>query len=290
MFKKRIKYLFSHNKLLILKVFLTIFGGIWLIIEFPSNLSPSYKSIIDSVNLPVLYLSILISAIISFYISFPKNYFKKHYKGSNTSITLKVGNLLEEKCNIVIGSSDYFDTHTDPNAQISLKYQIINKFFNKNIEQVDDLIQKSLYDQKIYGNYDSQKPFGKNHQFPIGTVAILPFENRKIFILVISKIVYNNQSKFTESDPNLLNLALNQFWEKLNSEGRMKEISIPVLGSGLAKVNLSFLLLIQIIILSFIIYSKNKRITENLNIVISDKHYDPNEFADAIEFLNSIVI
>ena len=70
----------------------------------------------------------------------------------------------------------------------------------------------------------------------------------------------------------------------------MKPISVPVFGSGLARINLSYKLLVQSIILSFVTFSKTTRVTEKLTIVVSDECYNPKDFEEIDGFLDSIEI
>lgn len=81
--------------------------------------------------------------------NYPKRKISKTFKASNTSITIKVGNLFHEKEHIVIGSSNYFDTNYGINSNISLKSQMINYIFYNDIAMVYKLISVSLAFQNL---------------------------------------------------------------------------------------------------------------------------------------------
>ncbi len=272
------------------KFFLIAFGTIWLLIEFPSSVNSDVKTYVESLGQNVLIFSTILSLIYGFFRVFPKTSVKKEFKASNTLVEIKLGDIFNEKTNIAIGSSDYFDTNYDINSNLSLKSQVINKCFNSDSKYVDNLIQTSLSNQNLTGIANESRFEGKKVKYPPGTTVILPHDNRKIFVVIISKLIYEGTRKHTSSNPQLLNNALNKLWETVKTEGRMKPLTIPVFGSGLARVNLSFLLLIQLIVLSFVTYSKNTRITEKLTISIHESQYNPSDFEELKKFLESMEI
>lgn len=268
---------------------LIAFGIIWLIIEFPSSVNASAKSFFDDFGNNTLIYSCLISFVCGAYNIWPKRKLSKKFNASNTAIEIVVGDIFEQEGNFAIGSSNFYDTNFDI-ANLSLKSQLINKCFNSDTVHIDRLISQSLDEQQIIGILDTQKTNGKNLKYPIGTVVKLSQNNRFIFTLVISELIFEGTRKHTTSSPELLNNALNKFWEFLKTEGRMNSIAVPVFGSGLARINLSYKLLMQSIILSFVTFSKTTRITDKLTIVVSEKCYSPKDFEEVDRFLDSIEI
>lgn len=269
--------------------FLVAFGTIWLLIEFPSSVNTSIKDFFNEYGNSTLIFASIVSFLFGLFRIRPKKEIYKKFTASNTSIEIKVGDIFEEKGNIAIGSSDYFDT-TFEIANLSLKSQLINRCFNSDSSIVDTLIDQSLSQQGIQGTVNSSKNIGKQLRYQIGTTVRLNQNNRQIFILVISQLLFEDGRKHTISNPELLNVALNKFWSFVKTENRVTEISIPVFGSGLARVNLSYRLLIQLIVLSFVTYSKAVRISEKLKIVVNKKDYNPEDFVELSKFLKSIEI
>lgn len=290
MFLKQLQYLFSKNLLNLVQNFLIAFGTIWLFIEFPSYMIKAMEDYIKSNNLSILILALVVSLLYGVLRAFPRTKYTRLFKASNTSITVKVGDLFAEKKHIVIGSSDFFDTDYDVNSNISMKSQMINKLFPGNVSLLDHIIETDMTSQNVLGQHEPLKLSGKKIKYPIGTTAIIPNNGNRIFLLIIANLIYAHHNKHTESDPQKLNTALNSLWDKIKTEGRMKEVSLPVLGSGLAGVNLSHLLIMQLIILSFTIYSKRTRITPELNIIVAERNYDPSDFEETCRFLQTIQI
>lgn len=288
--KLRWKYLFKSNRRIMVECFLAAFGSIWLIIECCSALSSKFKYLIDLLDPWLLVGTSIASSAFSIYKALPQMSYIKTFKSVKTSISLKVGDLLDEKENIVIGSSDYFDFNYNTTLGVSLKSQMISKLFGNDVNYINNLVQQSLVEIEEIAELNEEKPYGNKLRYPIGTVAILPQGNRRIFTVVLTNLNYIGNDKHTQSDPVLLNKALISLWEKIKVEGRKKKFSLPVLGAGLANVNLSYLLIIQSIILSYAIYSRSSNISSEMSIIISPKDYNPNDFEEAVQFLNSLQI
>ena len=289
--KLRWKYLFSQNNLWNLgSNFLISFGSLWLLIECSSALSTKIKAIVDKFDPWLLVIALFGSFCFALYRAFPRIAFTRKFKSTQTSISIKVGDLLEEKGNIVIGSSNYFDFDYNKSTGISLKSQLISKLFNNDIHFINNLVKKSLSDLESTAVFDKEKDYGNKSHYPIGTVAVLPQADRNIFAVILTKLVFKGKDKHTKSDPEILNQALIGLWKKIEVEGRKKKFSLPVLGAGLANVQLSYLLIIQTIILSYAIYSRGSAISKEMILVISPNDYNPEDFEEAIQFLNSLQI
>jgi hypothetical protein len=289
--KLRWEYLINKNILVLIgKNFLVAFGTIWLLIECSSALSAKIKDFIAGFDPWILLIASLASLIFSVIKSFPRVSFTKKFKSTQTSISFKVGNLLNENENIVIGSSDYFDFNQNTTTGVSLKSQMISKLFNNDVDFINNLIQKSLVGLEAIAEKNEKKFDGNKLRYPAGTVAVLPQASRKIFVVILTKLAFIGKDKHTESDPQMLNQALIGLWDKIKVEGSKKKFSIPVLGAGLANVNLSYLLIIQNIILSYAIYSRSSPISKEMTLVINPNDYNPGDFEEAIQFLNSLQI
>ena len=202
---------------------------------------------------------------------------------------MPVWDLFSQPHNIVVTTSDFFDTSIPQGIRVSLKSQLIDRFFSGNIQTLDTLISQSLADQGKIGSYESAKR-GKQYRYPIGTIAVVPTQQNKIFITVLATLSFPHNQKHTSSDPLKLQIALNELWNQIRIEGRMKEVSLPVLGSGLSGINLSNLMIIESIILSYATHSKTNRISERLTIIIPDNKYDPKDFREITKFLETIQI
>ncbi|GAA3924688.1 macro domain-containing protein [Hymenobacter algoricola] len=239
--KLKWNYLFTTNYLLIGKYFHLAFGTIWLLIECPSALSSKLEDLIDKGELFILAAALVVSFAFAIFKAFSRTSYTKKFKSAQTSISLKVGDLLAEKEDIVIGSSDFFDFNYNRTIGVSLKSQMISRLFDNDINYINNIVQQSLVGLENIAELDQLKPSGNKLRYPIGTVAVLPQANRRIFVVILTKLKFIGNDKHTQSDHLILNQALIGLWEKIKVEGRKKKFSVPVLGAGLANVNLSLL-------------------------------------------------
>lgn len=287
--QKQLVYIFKENKREMATGFLASFGTIWLFIEFSSALFDSVKTYTSNNSWSFLISAVGVSLIFAFWKAWPILKMSKKFKASSTEICVKIGDLFSQPHNIVVTTSDFFDTSIPQGTRVSLKSQMIDKFFSGNIQTLDTLINQSLTNQGAVGVYEASKN-GKKHRFPIGTIAVVPTSQNRIFITILAALTFQNNIKHTTSDPTKLNIALNELWKQVRIEGRMKEVSVPILGSGLAGISLSNLMVIESIIMSYAINSKTSRISDKLTIVIPESKYDPKDFHEINGFLNTIQI
>jgi len=286
---EKLRYIFNELTKKFIINFFGVFGAFWLVIEFLSFLFVLFRDFITDHAALTLLSVIIFSAILTIKINLPKTKIKRNFRASNTSICIKVGDLLEEKGNIAIGVSDYFDTVINDPQSNSLKRQIIKKLFDENLDLVDEQITQSLKKQKIKGTNNPSKKYGKTKKYKIGTIATLKQNNQKVFFLVLAQLIFDKKNrKFTEVDISNFNKAISKLWNELYSNGNNKEISIPILGSGLSRMSISRLILIQTIIISFVGFARSKKITKQLNIIINKSNYSAIEFSEIQKFLNSL--
>lgn len=159
------------------------------------------------------------------------------------------------------------------------------------MKRIDELIERSLSRQEIEGEDINTRPDnGKLIKYPTGTIAILPEKSRIILLTVISQLTFNGAEKHTKSSIAHLNAALQSIWKMARIKGAQRNIAMPILGSGLANINLSNLMILRIIVLSFLAESRNNKICDQLTIVVSENKYDPEDFNKIDRFLSEIAI
>jgi hypothetical protein len=285
-------YVLKEQKLKLLINFFGSIGVLWTIIECLSFLIQNFKDVTEG-NAFVLIFVVITSIISSVIVTLPKRKICQNFKNLNTSINVEIGNLLDKSGNIIIASSNYFDTKTSKTD--SLKTQLIKKFFNNAVDHLDNLITESLNDQGIIGNEVEiqTKPKGKRIKYEIGTIADIQLpsdSNTKIFISVICEVIYNGQNKTKNSDFRMLSKALEELWKHVRNTNNDKDIYIPILGAGVTGLSLSKSTLIQLIVFSFLLNSKESKIGKSLNIVIPDNNYDPELFEEINSYVKTFKI
>ena len=280
MINKNLKPWLSKPALLrLLRRFLEVFGVIWLLLEplalwQPDNLRFGFYGYVA--------LAVL-SLIIALFLARPKTLIERKLPASDTKIMVSVGDLLEQKGNIVIGCSDTFDTKIgDIISPTSLQGQFQTKIFHER-DKLDLVINESLKNGCC--ETDNEKTIGKKERYPIGTVAVVDRNGNKYFLVAYTRM--RNDVR-VESDICMLSTSLNKCWETIRTYGQHKPIHIGIVGSGLARIGLSRALLLQFIVLSFIDAERKESLTSQLTIHILKSDVEHIDFVDLEAWLSGL--
>ena len=82
--------------------------------------------------------------------------------------------------------------------------------------------------------------------------------------------------------------SLSNLWEEVRRKGNGLNVSIPIIGSDLARTNLPRMALVQLIMISFIAASKKELIANKLTIMIYLNDLGTIDFLGLEKFLNSV--
>lgn len=258
--------------------FTSIFGTIWLLLEplglfFPEALDWGLRGYI------VLALIALVLAIA---LNRPRNSVSRSLSSPDTVIEIKIGNLFDEQGHLVIGVNDVFDTELgDVIRPSSVQGQFLQKIYDGDHARLDrdlDAVLASLSDK----TYEPNKRQGKKWRYPVGTTLVLGASNLRYFLVAYGRMGNDLMVKSTADD--ILH-SLSILWEQVRLKGHHLPLAIPVIGTDLARVNLSRTAMIQLIAMSFIAASKDKIVTTKLTIVVHSKDVDSIDLYKLEEFL-----
>lgn len=259
--------------------FLEVFGLLWLLLEplalwRPEDLRWGIRG---------YALLALLSFVVSVLWAWPKNTITRKLPASDTRIMIGVGDLLDQRGNIIIGATDVFDTELgDIISTSSIQGQFQTKFF-PHPESLDQAITAAL--TGITSRHDEQKLRGKKERYDIGTVAMVEAKGNRFFLLAYTKM--RNDMR-VESDICKLSFSLNQCWEAIRARGQHEPIHMGIIGSSFARIGLSRALLLQFIVLSFLDAERKESLTRELRIHIYEKDADCIDFVDLESWLSGL--
>ena len=144
--------------------FIGIFGGVWLAVEpaglfFPDEFQWGWAG----------YLGLAAcSAVAAVYVSKPPTEISRSLPPTNVSVAVRVGDVLAQSGNVVVGAADTFDTQPEDDviSLASVQGQLLARSFGGDRAILDQLIGASIGS----GQTDGSKTFGKRSRYPIGTV------------------------------------------------------------------------------------------------------------------------
>ena len=248
-------------------VLLSVLGAMWLVTEVASLLINSVHEFLKG-NFVMFVVFLALGGICTLIIQRPEVEIEERIKDSDTFIKIKVGDILEMKESCVISTNTTFDTDMTNGliSENSLQGQFTNKYYHDSIH-LDSDINKALASISDFEDLSGQVPRkGKCKKYPLGTVAKVTPGDRRFYLLAIAHM---NPQGNAESTFHMISDALNGLWQFLGDAGDYeKELVIPVIGKGPARVAEPREEIIQEIINSFIAASTQKQVCETLSIVI----------------------
>lgn len=180
------------------------------------------------------------------------------------SVEVKIGNLLDANGGIVISSNATFDTDIACGliSMNSLQGQFATRFFEGNTIEIDSQIERSLAHSP---SAPINRPFGKQLEYEIGTVAQVNSHGNAYYFLAMSKL---NDQRNAYSSIEMIDTALKLLWPVIRNQGEMQDLSIPLLGTGRGRVSLLRKKMIEKIAQSFVDASRDAPFAKRLIIYV----------------------
>ncbi|MER5868670.1 macro domain-containing protein [Streptomyces sp. NPDC002044] len=222
--------------------------------------------------------------------SAPRTSVSRSFTHPSFTVTVKEGDLFDEEGGLVVGFTDVFDTSVEGGDIISPRS--VQAQFMRNVYADDEpLLSRDLAValsnvpvRKVEDPTD--KPRGKRERYPVGTVAVLGRDGRKYYCVAYSTMTNDLIAK---SSVDQLWNSLNELWSAVASNGHREAISMPVLGSDLARVNsLDRESLAKMIILSCVSKSRQEPLAESITLVIPPKDMEEIDMNEMSAFINSL--
>jgi hypothetical protein len=268
-----------------LYLFLLIYGTIWLFIDSITLFIPFLKQ--EGLFWYLCFVSF--SIIVSFFYSIYKLSYSQKLKTLDSTVNLIVGDIFNQKDgHIVIGTNDVFDTELGEVIKpTSIQGQFLTKIYSGDVKKLDKDITDALQFESINPiGTDESKTIGKNIRFPIGSCLPLGSVINRHFMIVYT--VMGSDLKCKPTDINTLWQSMDKLWKTIRRRGQSLEISMPIIGSDLARTGLTRKELLNLIITSFVLNSKDELITSKLNIYIHPKDLDHVNWYELKELIDQV--
>jgi hypothetical protein len=217
--------------------------------------------------------------------------FSLRHRMTSADITLKVvvGDLFDQETHIVVGFTDTFDTSVTGDRVIhraSLQGQLLHRLYADDQQRLDSELAAALSTvRSVKRESRADKPHGKLARYPLGTVAVLGTSRRHIFAIAYGRMGNDMVARSPVAD---LWYCLDQLWDAVYRKGQRGPVSIPLMGSGLARVvGLDHENLLRLILLSFVAHSRTELICHELCVVVRPEDVDRIDLIRVREFLRT---
>ena len=160
---------------------------------------------------------------------------------SSLKLTIQEADIFSQNGIIVIGVNEYFDTHVGDGviSEKSLHGIFINEYYRDHLTDLDKDIKESLEIQKIKPierDCSRRHRCGKTDKYELGTCALIHDGGKKYVLVALTHFDENDKANMSRDELNFVLGKLMTFLEK-NAEAR--EVHMPILGGGLARLNRS---------------------------------------------------
>ncbi|MCB8913354.1 hypothetical protein KUG88_24855 [Rhodococcus rhodochrous] len=207
------------------------------------------------------------------------------YESPKTTIRIVKGDIFDQDDHLVIGTCDTFDTEP-PHiiARTSLQALALDRLYGGDINALNADLDAAL--SSVASTETINKP-GKTIRYPLGTVAVVDHPPRKVFFVGYTKMDAHNNAQGT---PDGLWVSLNSLWGAVSKYGNGRAVSMPVIGGGLSRMSsiVPTQDSIRFTILSFMFASRNKKVCDELRIIVQPRDYEKLDRLELQAFLTSL--
>ena len=241
---------------------LAVFGLLSLVCSTTSQFLPS--------AFPHGWLALLgllaLSVVAALVMCRPRHSVTVRLSSPDTAIEIRVGDLFAEPGHIVVGTNDCFDTELgDVISQKSVQGQFLQQRYRSDVGQLDRDIEAALAEYADRRTEDTEKHRGKRWRYPIGTVIALGAGSCRCFLPAYTRM---GNDLVCQSNADWIWRTLSALWCEVRGKGECGEVSIPIIGSELARTGLPRQTLVQLIVISFLVASKRDVVSRKLNVVV----------------------
>lgn len=210
--------------------------------------------------------------------------------GVDVVVEIVEGDLFDQDTHLAAGFSDTFDTSIADDRVIhssSVQGQLLLKIYHGDQDLLDRQLAEALAGIPPASTVARRdKPYGKLVRYPLGTVAVLGEPRRLIFAVAYGTM---GNDLVTQAPVESLWYCFTKLWDAVYRHGQRGALSIPVMGSGLARIDtLDRGNLLRLILLSFVSYSRQRLVCHELRIVIPARDVHRIDLAGLKHFLETL--
>ena len=196
---------------------------------------------------------------------------------SNSCLEILFGDIFEQEGVRAIGVSEFFETALGPPvSDKSLHGAFLKRHFSGYQDSIDKQIESQLANERHTEVADKSE--GKTICYPIGATALINTNEDRYILFALTKTNHENCKVY--SDVELMWRALHRLWERARIECNGAALNLPLIGSGLAGLNLPTRDLLNLVVLSAITESKAHEITRTIRIVLRQDRFEDTDLRE----------
>lgn len=185
-------------------------------------------------------------------------------------IEVRIGDVFDGSNDVIVSTNTTFDTNMANGliATDSLQGQVATRFFQSNTDDIDQQLQQELANVPAEERADAP---GKKLEYPVGTVARIRSHGRIFYFVAMAQL-----SADGTASSSLRNVedALEKLWIYIIGHGELRNLSIPLMGTGRGRTGYPRKKMVERIAQSFADGSKDKIFSNQLSIVVRPEDAD----------------
>ena len=210
---------------------------------------------------------VLISVVSGFWSCWPRNRVELKIPATDSSMEITFGDIFEGEGVVVIPVNEYFDGSLgDHVSENSLHGLFIKDVLGGQSDSFFDLTKKALESVEAE---QVQRASGRDQKYPIGTVACVDINGKRFLLAALSQTDINTLK--ASATVHELWDCLAGTWQGARNFSNGNCVKIPLIGSGLSGVGLPPKNLIEIIVTSFLYYTKKQKIADKVTLVLPSR-------------------
>jgi hypothetical protein len=259
-------------------------GILWLPFDISNYVNPQRSLPVSwyFIGLGVLSLGIIALLFLG------SRKFSYYFRQQGITFTVAIGDIFSFGDGAAISFSDTFDTEVSNEliSKHSLQAIFTKKVYSDDVRMLDKDIKQVLRKNKTCVTRDSSKKFGKTDRYPLGTVLHVGKNSKSYYFVAVSKMGSDGRAQSTQRT---FHEALCNLWACIENTADNATISIPVIGTGKARLYADFELALKEIILSAYSYSRiTRRPTNHIRFVVSKRDANRVDMLKLRDFVKSL--
>ncbi len=263
------------------KSILSVFGGLWLLVEILAFFGQTVWS--ENIK-SIWWVFLLIGSIIIIYRNWPKSFFTFKVHNRDVSLSIMIGDIFKIDGALIVPINNRLDCENNGivKKSSSILRLFIDHAYNKTSAHLNTDICQQLEDNAEWYNQFVEENDPKTYK--VGTVVPIFRSEKQYYMLCSSTLNEQGRSKTTVDD---LRLSLNELWAYLTHSGSKDNLVIPIVGTGRGRIPLKREEVIKEIVLSFLVSLSQDSYCEQLTICIHPNDLKKNKMNldDLLDFV-----
>ncbi|MEP9374058.1 macro domain-containing protein [Mesorhizobium sp. KR1-2] len=241
-------------------------GAIWLVTEIVTRVSSSADDWLTANGDVYLGGVLLVGAVWFVAYSYEQRKVKFQVPTTDSYITIKFGNLFEERSDWLIGVNEFFDGRLGQVvAKTTVHGQFITNVFHGDETRFRDAVTAALAGVP---NTHTARVNLPAHSYKIGTTAVVANGSQKAFLVAMSRTDLITH-KAASTVP-MLWCAMKGALESVKNYGNGEPLALPLIGNGLSCVNIEPQHLLRLITLALVDFGRKDSLPKQVTIVVPE--------------------